>query len=100
MVQHPVEIELSADLPGGQPVKLVPDRSAAEQVGLAALDFSSARPAQGQANLPVLVKPVRLVEKLGDLLHLVDNHLADSRTDRELLAEALGILEVAAVLLG
>jgi hypothetical protein len=46
-------------------------------VGLTALDLPCARPAEGEVDPAMLVKPVDLVEDLRHFLHLVDDDLAE-----------------------
>ena len=53
---------------------LVPPRTAAEQVRLAALQLARARSAQDEPQTTVLDEPVDLVQKLRHLLHLIDDH--------------------------
>ena len=55
---------------------------------------SSLFPRVSQAGL----EPVHFVEELGNLLNLVDHHLANGCASRELSPEEFGVLQVAAVL--
>jgi hypothetical protein len=51
----------------------------------------------GEANVAVLMQPVRLVEERGHLLHFVDHYLPRPACRGQLAAQRLRVLEVAAV---
>jgi hypothetical protein len=73
-------------------MQLVPKRSPAKEIGLAAFNFSGARSAQSKPNAAVLVQPVNLIEELRYLLHLINDDLADGIARGQPFAKGLWIL--------
>ena len=75
MIQHPVEVEVGAQLPRGQAVHFVTERAPAQEIRRAAPHFSRARPAHREMETSVLDQPVYLVQQRRRLLHLVYHDL-------------------------
>ena len=102
MVEHAVQLEVTADLVRRQAVELVAHRPPPEQVGGAALHLARARAAESEVEAAILEEPVHLVEQRRHLLDLVDHDLlAGRRRIRlELLPQELRASQIAAELLG
>ncbi len=66
---------------------------------MSAPHLARARAAEREVRTAVLDEPVDLVEKLGHLLHFVDDDEAPATLGGDLLPQELGVLQVAPVLL-
>ena len=100
VVEHAIQIKISADLGCSQAVKLITHRPSAKQISLAALDLAGARTTKGEVNTTILVQPVGFIEQLRNFLHLVDNYLTYRLLGGKLGSEQFRVVKIAAKLLG
>jgi transposase len=100
VLHRPIQVEVVTNLDCSQTVQLVTRRAAAKQIGCSPFDLPGARPAERKLKAAVFQQPVHLIEKLRYLLDFVDDYLAHRAGGGQLFANALRILQVAAVLLG
>lgn len=99
-VQEPSELEVFAELRRDQAAQLEAKRATAEHVRVPAAERPRARPAEREAEAPVLDERVHLIEDRRHLLDLVDDDEAWLRHGGELLSEQSGSLLIAEAFVG
>ena len=98
-IQHASEFEVGAELFRYESAEFMPERSAAQQIGMATTELPGARATERKLHTSVFDECVDLVEQRRDLLHFVDDHELRRWLRVEFLAQQRRALQVSEVLI-